>query len=149
MGRSLWLLLKDNALWLWNFVTSFRLMRFLIAGCFSTGVGLSVSFVLTSILGVWYMISVTIAFVASYAISFTFQRFWTFQNSTKEGRGAQLALHLPLQLGNLVLELIAMRWLVEYEQLWYFYAQILVTALISVESFFATRYIFSHKAPDV
>ncbi len=130
---------------IWRFLLHYRLIHFLLVGGFSTVVNLSVSFVLTSLVGVWYIASAVVAFVAAYAVNFTLQKFWTFQASAKEGSGLQLARHLSLQLCNLGLEVGGMYLLVEYAGLWYFYAQVLVLAGISVESFFITRYIFSPK----
>lgn len=130
---------------LWRFLLRHRLLHFLIAGGCSTAVNLTVSFVLTSFFGVWYVASAIVAFIAAYAVGFILQKFWTFQNTAKKGRGAQLALHLTLQVCNLALEVGGMYLLVEYAKLWYFYSQIMVLALISIESFFITRRIFATK----
>ena len=127
---------------LWRFLHHHRLLHFLLVGGFSTVVNLSVSFVFTSLLGVWYIASATIAFVVAYAVNFTLQKLWTFQRSEKEGSGRQLLLHLTLQLCNLCLELGGMYLLVEYAGLWYLFAQVMVLAVIAVESFFISRWIF-------
>lgn len=134
---------------LWRFLLRHRLLHFVVAGGFSTLVNLGVSFTLTSLFGVWYIASAIIAFVAAYAVSFTLQKFWTFQASAKEGSALQLLFHLLLQLCNLVAEVGGMYLLVEYAKLWYFYAQVLVLAVISVESFFITRRIFATKPSPI
>ena len=130
---------------LWRFLLRHRLIHFLLVGGLSTVVNLSVSFALTTLFGVWYIASAVIAFVAAYAVNFTPQKFWTFEAKAKEGSGVQLALHLTLQICNLGLEVGGMYLLVEFAGLWYLYAQVMVLAVISIESFFATRYIFCHK----
>lgn len=128
---------------LWRFLLRHRLIHFLLVGGFSATVNLSVSFVLTSLFGVWYITSAIIAFVAAYAVNFTLQKLWTFQAIERKGSGRQFVLHLSLQLCNLGLEVGGMYLLVEYAGLWYLVAQILMLGGIAVESFFISRRIFA------
>ena len=130
---------------LWRFFVQYRWIRFLFAGGVSTSVNWSVSFILTSILGWWYVLSLGIAFCTAWAVSFMIQKFWTFQNLAKEGWNVQAVFHFILQFSNFWLELGGVYCLVEYEKWWYFWALVVMTGVTASISFYFSSKIFRHK----
>ena len=113
-----------------------RMIRFIIAGCISTTVSFSLLFILTEILGVWYLLSSTIAFIMTFAVSFTLHKFWTFKSREAHILRAQMVQSLVLAIWNIGLNALAMYILVDVAQIWYMLAQALTLAVIGSETYF-------------
>lgn len=125
-----------------------QLLRFLITGGIAFSVNISVLYSLTSILGVYYLVSTVIAFLASFSVSFLIQKFWTFQDASKDNLHVQLSLYLTLQVINLFLNAALMYAFVEYLHIWYIFSQVIIALGLAVISFFVNKtYIF--KAPSI
>lgn len=123
-----------------------QILRFLITGGIAFTVNISVLYFVTSILHIYYLISVVFAFVASFSVSFLMQKFWTFKDHSREEWHVQFSLYLTLQLVNLALNAALMYMLVEYLHLWYILAQILISLGLAIISFIINRgYIFKSR----
>ncbi len=120
--------------------------RFLISGGIGTVFNLVVVYVLTDIMGIWYLYSTTIAFVMSFFVSFTLQKFFTFQDHALDTIRAQAPKYLAVALINMGLNALFMYVLVESVGLHYLLAQIITIGSISIESFIVYRFIVFKKA---
>ena len=105
-------------------------------------VNLGSLFVLKHFFGVWYLASSIVAFVASFFVSFTLQRTWTFEHWTTNGLVRHSSLYLIVAIANTFLNTIIVFVLVEYLQVWYLAAQLVAGLCIAVMSFFIYRKIF-------
>jgi putative flippase GtrA len=119
-----------------------KVVRFLVAGGTATIVNLAILYVLTDIVGIWYLVSSALAFTLSFFVSFTMQKYWAFRNKDIEKVRSQLPMHLSLALINLVVDVVLVYVFVDIFGMWYLFAQILAAAVISLESFFAFRWIY-------
>ena len=66
--------------------TQMRIVRFLISGSSAAGINLGTLFVLTHFFDVWYLLSSVVAFSVSFFVSFTLQKFWTFNDASLPAR---------------------------------------------------------------
>jgi len=120
--------------------------------CVGGGLGVLTAYVtlyvLTEFMHVWYVASAVIAAILNYAVNFTMQKFWTFEDKdmTKVHKQAALyftmgAVFMPTNAGLLYV-------LVEYLHVHYMLAQVILTILFSVASYFITHKIFTPKTPS-
>lgn len=124
-----------------------RILKFLISGGSAAVVDLGTLYVLTDIFHLWYLLSAVLAFIAAFAISFSLQKFWTFDDPSTDVLHTQLALYLLLALVGLGVNTFCMYLLVDHAELHYIFAQILTSAFIAVGNFFAYKHIIFKPAP--
>jgi len=120
-----------------------RISRFVIAGAITAFVNLGTLYTLTEYVHVWYLFSSIAAFIVSYSINFSLQKFWTFKNSDTHAIRYQLPLHVSLALFNLLFNTMLIFIFVEWARLWYVAAQIIAAVIIALDSFYFSRKIFS------
>lgn len=103
----------------------------------------STLYILTEFMHVWYVLSAVIMAIFNSAVNFTIQKFWTFENKdmTKVHKQATLyfamgAVFMPANAGLLYV-------LVEYLHIYYMLAQVILTILFSIASYFITQKIFT------
>lgn len=120
-----------------------QILRFAGSGVASVGSYYILLILLTEVFGVWYLASSMITFAMGYWVNFALQKWWTFRNRDKEKVRQQLALHLTMHLGNMALNTVSLYLLVEYVKLQYLVAQIILTFVLSAESYFISRWIFT------
>ena len=121
-----------------------RLLRYLAAGGFAAAVDLGLLYVFTDLFLIHYLTSAILAFILTFFVSFTLQKFWTFQDSSTHKVHAQAFTYLVVALVNLAINTLLMYVLVDVLAIWYLGAQILASGLIAFESFFVSRYFIFH-----
>lgn len=119
-----------------------RIIRYLISGGVSVGVNLLVLYISTEWFGLWYLVSASIAYLVGFLVSFTLQKFWTFQNKSTDSLWKQAGIYFCIILVNLGINTVGMYVLVEQLHVWYVLAQFVLLALISIESYFLYRALF-------
>lgn len=125
-----------------------QVLRFLVTGGIAFSVNISVFFLSTDIAHVHYLLSTVFAFLASFMISFLMQKFWTFQDHSREEWHVQFSLYLALQLTNLVLNEGLLYAFVEYLGIRPVFSQAIIALGLAVTSFFVSKvYIF--KTPRI
>ncbi|MCC2630659.1 MAG: GtrA-like protein [Candidatus Paceibacter sp.] len=118
-----------------QFSKYYKILRYLIAGGSAAFVTLSVSFICTSLLHIWYLLSSVIAFCAGFVVSFILQKFWTFSHRSTEKIHHELALYLMVGLINLAINASLMYIFVDIFHIWYLLGQFIATGLIAIFSF--------------
>lgn len=121
------------------------ILRYLISGGTGTVFNLAMVYVLTDIFNIYYLISTSIAFVFSFFVSFTLQKFFTFQDHSMDEIYTQAPKYLTVALINMGLNGLSMYVLVSGFGLHYLVAQIITIAAISIESFIVYRYVIFTK----
>lgn len=116
-----------------------KVIKYIVAGGTAALVNLSTLIVLTDLVGVWYLLSSTIAFILAFAVSFSFQKFWTFSERSVDNMHMQAAVYLLIGLLNLSVNAGLMYILVEWVKIWYLTAQIISSGSIAVATFFVYR----------
>ncbi|MDO8482036.1 MAG: GtrA family protein [bacterium] len=125
-----------------------QVARFLVTGGIAFTVNISTLYVLTDILHIYYLVSTTLAFLASFSVSFLMQKFWTFKDHSRDQLHVQFSLYLILQVTNLGFNVLLIYMFVEYLHLWYILSQTIIALGLAVISFVVNKkYIF--KARDV
>lgn len=123
-----------------------KILRFLISGGFSTAVDFFFLYAFTEWVGFYYLASSILAFLISIAVSFTLQKFWTFENTSRENMHKQAVAYFILASINLVLNTSMVFVLVEYVGLHYLAGQFISSGLIALSSFFIYHFIiFKNK----
>jgi len=118
----------------------FRILRFLVSGGASAFVNLVVLYSLTEYVGLWYMVSGSVAFVCSFFVSFTLQKFWTFRDNSMQDASRQVFMYLGVGLTNYVINSSMLYVLVEYAHLHYILAALIAMLVIACASFFIYRH---------
>ena len=118
-----------------------KILRFLISGGFATGVDFFFLYAFTEWAGFYYLVSVVLAFLISVAVSFTLQKFWTFQNDSKEHMHKQAVVYFVVATFNLCFNTFMVFVFVEYAGFYYLVGQFFSSALIALSSFFIYHFV--------
>lgn len=119
-----------------------KVIRFIIAGSSAFSVNISFLYIFTEFFGLWYIFSATLAFMLSFLVGFSLNKFWTFANSSADFIHSQIFIYLGINLINLAINNALLYFLVERFAIWYILAQALVSILIAFESFFVYKWLF-------
>ena len=119
-----------------------KVIRFIIAGSTAFGVNIIALFLLTEFVGLWYILSATIAFVTSLLVGFSMNKSWTFGDVTADDLHKKIFVYFSINIINLILNNSILYFLVETWGVWYLLAQALASSLIAFESFFLYKKLF-------
>lgn len=132
-----------------NFILNYKqILKYLIAGSIGTFVNLGLLYFFTDILEVWYLASAVIAFVLSFFVSFFLQKFWAFADAGKQKMYRQMAGFLAVALANLVINTLLMYLMVDGFKIWYMLAQLIISALIAIESYLVYKFFIFNGRTD-
>lgn len=112
------------------------IIAFIIAGGFALLADIAVLYVCKSILELNLALSVAIAFLAGFSVSFLLQKFWTFEDVSVDRVHTQLVLYFLVAGLNLLVTEILMHLLVGTFHFWYIGSKILVAGGIACVTFF-------------
>jgi len=127
-----------------------KLVKFIIAGGLSAFVNFAVLYFLTDIINVWYLASSVVAFILSFFVSFFLQKFWTFEDGSKDIIYRQLSIYLLIALLGLLFNTLFMYLLVDRLKLWYMLAQFFISGFIAICNFIAYKtFVFKKKEFDL
>lgn len=126
--------------------------KYLASGCIGAATDLLLLIAFTEVIGLHYMVSVVLAFIITFFVSFTLHKFWTFRDGSFDGIHGQAFLYFALATFNLVLnsllvyffaEIVALRMLGFQEVIApiYLLAQALASIILALESFFMSKYV--------
>ena len=123
---------------------NWRVARYLVAGGTSAATNLFFLYILTSVWHVWYIYSALIATSIALIVSFTLQKFWTFQNYGTQRVHIQFPMHAALASLNIAINAALLYILVEWFGLWYLFGQILIGGLLACVNYFVyQKFIFT------
>ena len=114
-----------------------KVLKFFLSGGISTFINVAVLFICTHYFHIWYVGSAAIAFVVSVVASFTLQKLWTFDEKALNKVHTQFFAYAVIITVNLLLNMAIIYSLVEYLNIHYVLSQIIASALIAIESYFA------------
>ncbi|MEI6528915.1 MAG: GtrA family protein [Candidatus Falkowbacteria bacterium] len=110
-------------------------VKFFIAGSFAAATDLLFLFLFHGVFHWSIVPSTSLAFVLSFFVSFTLQKFWTFRNFSHDKAVSQFVLYILNALIGLNLNGYFMHMLVNRYQVWYILAQIIVNVAIGAYNF--------------
>jgi putative flippase GtrA len=123
------------------------IVRYLIAGGIAATFNLTALYILTDLIGLYYLVSVAISFIAAYFVSFTLQKFWTFQDKTTHRLRGQAGMYFVTFITNFLLNMGIVYLLVEKVHVWYLLAQVAASGILAVGSFFIYKYVIFERQP--
>ncbi|MFA6404787.1 MAG: GtrA family protein [Candidatus Paceibacterota bacterium] len=126
-----------------------KVVRYLISGGTAAFTNILLLYLFTEIFGIWYIASAAMAFSIAFIVSFTLQKFWTFQDVSKDQIHRQAMVYLTVALFNLFINTGLLYMQVEYLGIHYIVAQLIASVFIAVESFFIYQiFIFKKKTEN-
>ena len=132
----------------WRFPKLYRFLcprqsfiKFTISGTVTTISDLLFLFVIHGLLNVGIVISTSISFVMSFAVSFYLQRIWTFDNREKKKVPRQFLLYMLNSFLSLNINALSMHLLVNKLGVWYLLSQIIVNIALGILNFFIYKLI--------
>lgn len=122
---------------------SLQFLRFGFVGAVVASAHLVFVFLLTDVVGVWYIYSTIISYIVATGINFFLQKFYVMRHSEMSGAHIQFVKYVLLALLSLLINTAGMYTLVQFLGVPYFYAQVLVIGFLAVVTFAVSRtYIF-------
>lgn len=115
--------------------------RFITSGSIAAFTNLTLLYLFTSIVGIWYIFSAVIAYMISISVSFTLQKFWTFSHHSLKKTYSEIFWYIVNNVFSLVINIAGLYVLVEYVSMWYLAAQFILLVLIAIWSFFIYRFL--------
>lgn len=123
-----------------------KLVRYIISGGTAAASQILLTVFFTDIVGLWYLISTSIAFILAVVISFTLQKFWTFRHKETKGMHNQAFIYLVIALFGLATNDGLMYLFVSVVGLHYLPGQILSGAIIACVNYFLyAKLVFKKK----
>jgi putative flippase GtrA len=116
-----------------------QFVKFAITGGLAsiTHIGLLVYF--TEVLNMWYVGATSLGFVGAFGVSFTLQKYWTFQEHSGTRLPKQAFAFFALQMVNLVANAILMYVAVDLLRAHYLVAQVIVLAILALSTFVVSK----------
>ena len=117
------------------------LFRFYVVGGSTTLLQLVLLFLLTDMLGIWYLLSAVIALLLSFMGNFYFNRVWTFSSGVRGKKGVTLQWCRFLVTGTtaMVLQVAVLYALSEFIMLWYMLSAAIAVVLVSLLNYLMNR----------
>lgn len=115
------------------------LRKYIIVGFIATIIDFGVLFLLTDLVGLYYLASASISFVLAAAFNYYFNRTWTFQSTGK--RRKQLPVFFTIAILGLILNNNIIYASVEQFNLHYLLGKALATGIVIFWNFFGNKYL--------
>lgn len=129
-------------------VRVYRIVRYLMSGGIAMASNLGALFLLVHFIHVYYLYASVISFIMSAAVSFTMQKFWTFQDRPMHDVQKQFTRYIVVLVANLLFNTLLMYLFVEKIGMWYLFAQLLATIIVAVSGYFGYRhFVFRDRSP--
>lgn len=126
--------------------TKHLIVRYLISGGTSASINLATLFFLYYIQHMYYLYAAVIAFIVSFLVSLILQKFWTFEDHSRDNLSLQVGKYLMTSLLGLSLNTFILYVLVDHLHLYVYVGQIIAGGLVACVTFFISRkYVFKGK----
>jgi len=126
-------------------------IKFGIVGVSNTFINLLLLYLLTSVVGIYYLISAIIAFVVANLNSFVLNKTWTFRENLKKNFFKKYVKFFVVSLNSLIIDLAALYLFTEVFHLYYMFSQAIAIALsFGLNFFFNKKFTFTNdlKRPE-
>jgi len=116
-------------------------IKFIISGCFAGGSDLIFLYIFHGLFSWGIVFSTSFAFILSFLVSFTLQKFWTFRNYSQDKVVQQLTLYILNAFIGLYLNGYFMHVLVNKYAVWYILSQVIVNLTLAAWNFVVYKFI--------
>ena len=124
--------------------------KFIIVGGIGVVINLTILFLLTEFLGIYYIVSEIIAFITAIIHNYSINKIWTFKERLKDESLKKFSQYFLISLIGLVINLIVLYFLVEFFHIWYIIAELFATTISSIVNFYGNKFwTFKDKKADV
>lgn len=121
------------------------LLRYLVAGVTAASTNIGLLYIFTDILRIHYLYSSILSFVIAISVSFTLQKFWTFNDKKIDGAHYQFAGYMMVALLGILINTLSMYLMVELFNVWYILAQVITGVLIAIFNFFMYKFFIFNR----
>ena len=123
--------------------TKHLIVRYIISGGTSAVINLGTLSFLYYIKHMYYIYAAIIAFIVSFLVSLVLQKFWTFEDHSRNNLSVQIGKYLITSLLGLSLNTFILYVLVDHLHLYVYVGQIIAGGLVACVTFFISRkYVF-------
>ncbi len=139
---------KEKSFFYGHFSDRKLVVRYIAAGGTGAFVNLASMYILTDIIGIWYIASAIFAFLISLVVTFFLQKMWAFGDATLHPRHAlrQAALYTASSVSFLGLNTLMLYLLVEFLDVWYLLAQFFSLGVVALGSFLFNKSVTFRKS---
>jgi len=123
-------------------VFNHHIMRYLFSGGTAAMVNLGLLYLLTDIMGLYYLLSGILAFSCGVIVSFIMQKSWTFQDRSTEETYKKFVLYVVIAIINLAVNTSLLFLFTDIFNLYYMISQFLASGIVAVWSYFIYRKMF-------
>ena len=124
------------------------IVKFFISGSSAAIVDLLALYLFHGVFRWEIVMSTSLAFLLSFMVSFSLQKFWTFRNYNNKRLPHQLVLYIGAAFISLNLNALAMHVLVNNWNIWYLLSQIIVNVFLGIVNFFIYKYVVFRNRLD-
>lgn len=124
------------------------IIKFFCSGTLAATVDLVALFIFHGLLGWGIVVATSVAFIFSFAVSFTLQKLWTFRNYSQQRLPRQLILYFGSAFITMYFNGLGMHTLVNKIGIWYLLSQIIVNIALGIFNFFSYKFIVFRKTVD-
>lgn len=128
---------------------NWQLFRYLVSGGSAAIVNLGLLFALVNYFGVWYLLSAVVSYTTAIYVSFLMQKYFTFNDYTREKIRRQATLFVGVQAINVGVNALLMYVLVDYFAIHYLLAQLISGVIIAVYGFFVFKHLIFNNVIEV
>ncbi len=126
-----------------NHDTRIQFFRYIFVGGAATIVDMGSLYILTSIMGLNYLISAAIAFILGVATNYLLCIVWIFESTGRVKK--EIILFVVIGVGGLILNEVIIWLLVEEAKLYYMLAKAVAVVIVLVWNFgMRKKYVFAH-----
>lgn len=123
-----------------NKLIKWRVTRYLISGGSAAASSLLLLFVLVHFFHIWYLLAAILAYILGICVSFMMQKFFTFNDYSREKIRQQTTTYFIIQIFNLGVNTLLMYISVDMLSIHYMISQVIVGGTIAVYSFFIYKH---------
>ncbi|MBN2094143.1 MAG: GtrA family protein [Candidatus Zambryskibacteria bacterium] len=127
---------------LWH---SFIFLRYFLCGITSAGLNILVLYLLTDIVGIWYLYSSIMAFIISLIVSFTLQKFVVFKDMITAKLHYQFSKFTVALILGTITNTILIYVFTDLVGIWYIFSQILAGFFVMIQNFLLYKFFIFNK----
>lgn len=113
-----------------------KIIRYIFSGGTAAATQIFLTALFTSGLHWWYLISTSVAFIVAVVVSFTLQKYWTFQHKNTSDLHMQVFAYLAIAVSGLIVNAGLMFFFVDICKFHYLLGQIFSGAIIALYNYF-------------
>ncbi|MBP9701586.1 MAG: GtrA family protein [Candidatus Pacebacteria bacterium] len=126
-----------------------KVFKYIVSGGTAAVVDLVMLHILVKYADMWYLLAAIVAFLIAFSVSFSLQKFWTFQDRSTVKVKSQMTLYFCVSVVNLGVNTLLMYVFVDYFCIHYIVAQIIASGILAFSSYFIYSIFIFSKSEQV